>query len=64
MAGSSDAGVPCVAGVVSHSDSAWREKALRRCLRTRDVAKAEEGKDDDAEEEEAKELEEAIGCVS
>jgi len=62
MAGSSDA------GVVSHSDSASREMALRRCLRARDATKADEGKDEDAEEaeedEEAKELEEAIGCGS
>ncbi|KAI0297398.1 hypothetical protein BC826DRAFT_967733 [Russula brevipes] len=65
MAGSSEAGVHCVAGLVSHSDSASREMALRRCLRARDATKADEGKDEDAEEEEdeeAKELEEAMGC--
>lgn len=28
----------------SHSDSAWRDMAFRRCLRMRDAASADEGK--------------------
>jgi hypothetical protein len=50
----------------SHSDSAWRDIASRRCLRMRAAAKADEGKvvvfgdSEDSEDSEEKELLEDI----
>jgi len=52
------------AGVgATHSESAWRNSASRRCLRMRAAAKADEGKVvvvGDEEDEEERELEDIV----
>lgn len=54
----------------SHSDSAWRDIASRRCLRMRAAARADEGKvgvsgedEDEEEDSEEKELEDIVWRV-
>lgn len=51
-----------VVGGASHSDSAWRDMALRRCLRMRAAARADEGKlvSVSVEEEEEIELDDMV----
>ena len=53
-----------VGGGASHSDSTWRDMALRRCLRMRAAARADEGKlvSVSVEEEDEMELED-IGAT-